>query len=287
MARGKTIQIYLTDGEPSGIRTAELTTSITKAVVVPRRRLNEAAQRDELSQAGLYFLFESQGVGEESRVYVGQSLNCLKRLREHNKDGKKDYWNLAVAFITKDNSYTPTHLSFLEQMAISLANEAKRYAVENAVTPSKFAISEALESECEDHFDAILLLLGTLGLPVFKPLHAKESAQQNLDQVFWAKARGSSARGMMVDEGFVLLAGSQGPSSVTQSFSQRQRELRDKLVEQGTATTENGCYEIVQDLLLGSPSAASDIILGRSSNGWTEWKDDRGRTLDEVYRKTN
>ena len=182
------------------------------------------------------------------------------------------------------HSNTP---EFLEQMAISLANEAKRYAVENAVTPSKFAISEALESECEDHFDAILLLLGTLGLPVFKPLHAKESAQQNLDQVFWAKARGSSARGMMVDEGFVLLAGSQGPSSVTQSFSQRQRELRDKLVEQGTATTENGCYEIVQDLLLGSPSAASDIILGRSSNGWTEWKDDRGRTLDEVYRKTN
>ena len=179
MARGKTIQIYLTNGDPSGIRTAELTTSITKAVVVPRRRLSEASKREELCQAGLYFLFESQGFGDEARVYIGQSLNCLDRLKQHNKDGKKDYWNLAVAFVTKDSSYTPTHLSFLEQKAISLANDANRFAVENAVTPSRFPISEALEAECEDHFDAIVLLLVRLDYPFSRSLTSLQRVRKS------------------------------------------------------------------------------------------------------------
>ena len=287
MARGKTIQIYLTNGDPSGIRTAELTTSITKAVVVPRRRLSEASKREELCKAGLYFLFESQGFGDEARVYIGQSLNCLDRLKQHNKDGKKDYWNLAVAFVTKDSSYTPTHLSFLEQKAISLANDANRFAVENAVTPSRFPISEALEAECEDHFDAIVLLLGTLGLPVFKELNESSKGEEKLNQVFSLSNRGANARGMMTDEGFVLLSGSVGPASVTDSYAASQKELRHKLIDRGLLRKDGELLHVHEDILFGSPSGASDIIVGRSTNGWTTWKDDKGRTLDEVYRKSS
>lgn len=32
-------------------------------------------------------------------------------------------------------------------------------------------------------------------------------------------------------------------------------------------------------------STAAALVLGRSANGWTEWKDAEGRTLDEVRRK--
>lgn len=39
------------------------------------------------------------------------------------------------------------------------------------------------------------------------------------------------------------------------------------------------------DQTFSSPSAASDFCLGRSSNGWTIWKDQKGQTLDEVYHK--
>ena len=48
------------------------------------------------------------------------------------------------------------------------------------------------------------LLLGTLGLPVFKQL-SKIAHTENLDQVFMLSARGSNAKGMMTDEGFVIL----------------------------------------------------------------------------------
>ncbi|WP_258004838.1 DUF4357 domain-containing protein [Salinibacter ruber] len=36
--------------------------------------------------------------------------------------------------------------------------------------------------------------------------------------------------------------------------------------------------------LTHSPSAASGVVLGRSSNGWSEWTDDAGRTLDQLER---
>ena len=34
-----------------------------------------------------------------------------------------------------------------------------------------------------------------------------------------------------------------------------------------------------------SPSTAADFCNGRCCNGWDEWKDKDGRTMDPVYRK--
>ena len=34
-----------------------------------------------------------------------------------------------------------------------------------------------------------------------------------------------------------------------------------------------------------SPSAAASFVLGTSANGWMEWKDKSGRTLDELFRR--
>ena len=49
----KTIQIFLPDGEPRGIRIAEITTRIVQAVQVPRARLDRIMQRPELDHIGI------------------------------------------------------------------------------------------------------------------------------------------------------------------------------------------------------------------------------------------
>jgi hypothetical protein len=33
-----------------------------------------------------------------------------------------------------------------------------------------------------------------------------------------------------------------------------------------------------------TPSGAAMVILGRTSNGWKDWKDDQGRSLHEMKR---
>lgn len=42
-------------------------------------------------------------------------------------------------------------------------------------------------------------------------------------------------------------------------------------------------FVMKRDALCDSPSAAASFVLGRSANGWLEWKDDSNRTLKDVY----
>ena len=56
MVRGKTIQIYLPDGNPKGIKICEIPNSIIKAVLIPRNLLIEASEFEKLENVGLYFL---------------------------------------------------------------------------------------------------------------------------------------------------------------------------------------------------------------------------------------
>jgi hypothetical protein len=46
----------------------------------------------------------------------------------------------------------------------------------------------------------------------------------------------------------------------------------------------NGEYVFKQDFLFSSPISAAAVVLGRSANGWVEWKDEHGQTLNDVYR---
>ena len=43
-------------------------------------------------------------------------------------------------------------------------------------------------------------------------------------------------------------------------------------------------FVLKRDAICGSPSAAASFVIGRSVNGWLEWKDESNRTLKEVYK---
>ena len=39
--------------------------------------------------------------------------------------------------------------------------------------------------------------------------------------------------------------------------------------------------------LFSAPSTAAAVILAGKANGWIEWKNEEGKTLDELKRKNN
>ena len=51
------------------------------------------------------------------------------------------------------------------------------------------------------------------------------------------------------------------------------------------ADFSEGKLVMTSDKTFASPSTASSFCLGRPSNGWADWKDKEGNTLDSVYRK--
>ena len=70
--------------------------------------------------------------------------------------------------------------------------------------------------------------------------------------------------------------------TVTSSFNWK--EKRDKMLLDYTAN-ENGGLVLTSNKTFSSPSTAADFCTGRINNGWLEWKDKDGNTLDSVYRK--
>ncbi len=54
---GKTIQIYLPDGNPRGVKIAEITSRTVQAILIPRPKLEDAVKRSELEGVGVYLLF--------------------------------------------------------------------------------------------------------------------------------------------------------------------------------------------------------------------------------------
>lgn len=278
--RGKTIQVFLTDGSPRGIKLAEITSNIELAIFIPRTKINEANSRKEVSNAGIYFLF---GEGEESAkpiVYVGQSRNCIDRIKTH--DQKKDFWNYAIIITSKTKSFTQTHIEYLEELAISKAYEANRYSLENAANPKKFDVPETMEADLLDNFDTIKILLSTLGFPLFDII-GKATAEAKDTLV--CKGKEANAEGEYVDDGFVVFKGSKANKDLAPASNSTIRNLREKLISQNILLDKGSVYEFQEDYLFKSPSAAAAQVLARNANGWSEWKDKSGKTLDELERR--
>lgn len=279
----KTIQIFLPSGDPRGIRIAEITTRIVQVIEVPRSLLPDFLKMPESNQVALYFLFGEAEDGADTKVYIGQTGDLRARLVKHNKE--KDFWQRATVLISRTNSLTQTHSLFLEWYCIQATRKAGRYADENGNSGSKPHTPAPLEADCIEIFETGQVLLATLGYPVFDAVRSSGGSSQ-ADEIFYCKGSEADGRGLYTPEGFVVLKGSTGRKTNIPSLAGTGHErFRNKLLESG-AMTVNGERVIFQkDHLFGSPSMAALALTGRPSNGWKEWKNKDGETLDTLKRQ--
>jgi hypothetical protein len=56
------------------------------------------------------------------------------------------------------------------------------------------------------------------------------------------------------------------------------------LIEQGILKEDGNHYLFTEDVRFDSPSAASVVVLARTSNGWKDWRTKDGKTLNEMKR---
>ena len=283
----KTIQIFLPGGDPRGIRIAEITTRIVQVIEVPRSLLQDFLKMDESDQVSLYFLFGDAGDGSEPRVYIGQTGDLRARLVSHNQ--KKDFWERALVLISRTNSLTQTHGLYLEWHSLQAARKAGRYADENGNAGTKPHTPAPLQADCHEIFETGRTLLATLGYPVFDPvagpLGGSKTAAKGDEDVFFLKASGTDARGLYTPEGFVVLKGSTGRRANVPSIAETgEGRFRKKLVETGVMVEKGEQVVFPKDHLFGSPSMAGTALTGRTTNGWKEWKNAAGVTLDKLKR---
>lgn len=281
---GKNIKLFLLDGTPTGRWICELSNWTGVAYKIPRSIIKVCENRIELLSSGVYFLFGEDDKENKPLVYIGEAENIMTRLKQHLDS--KDYWNEVIVFISKDDNLNKAYIKYLENRFYELAIAAKRYVVKNANTPTRSNISEAEQAEMEEFLYNAKLLISTLGHKTFEPLLTEKQIEdkENLFVLNFTctAGTGGSALGKVTDEGFVVLQGSYINPITRSSLYKGAVVLREKLKKDNKINDEN---KLMEDVLFGTPSGASCLVLGRSSNGLTEWKTKEGKTLKEIEKE--
>jgi hypothetical protein len=277
----QTIQIFLPFGSARDMKIASITTRNIEAIYIPRSKLNQSSQREEVNSVGIYFLFGESEESAKPIVYIGETENCYSRLKQH--DQKKDFWHAAIIIRSKTNDFNRAHVRYLEYFCHDKIKKIDRYQIENGQIPVKPHIQEQTEAELMDHIETITILLSALGFPVLEETHKANSALDAAEMLY-CTGKDADAKGRYLDDGFIVYKGSRIAKDTAPS-GDKVRNARDKLFTSGILEEVDGAIYFSRDQIFNSPSYASNVALGRHSNGWVEWKNSEGRTLDELKRQ--
>ena len=275
---GKTIKLFLIDGEPNGRMTCELSNWTGKAYKIPRIQIKESYDRKDLKKTGVYLLF---GRSEEGKplIYIGEAETIIDRLKQHVS--QKEFWNEVILFTSKDENLNKAHVKYLESRLYEIASEVKRYDIENNTKPTRSSISESEIAEMEEFIENIKLLTNTLGHKVFEEL-VKISMVKKKKGIFHIKAaRGANSKGLPSPNGFIVLKNSEIATSTVNSMQKPLIRIRKKLMDENVVSAKGEKLIFSQDYEFTSPSTAASIVMGRNANGLVEWKIDDGVTLKE------
>ncbi|MEA4900552.1 GIY-YIG nuclease family protein [Desulfitobacterium sp.] len=286
--RGKSINLFLMDGEPGGRIKCTLANWTGVAYKIPRTALDLCKERDDLKQSGVYFLFGTSDQTGNNVVYIGQAgarkngEGLLYRLLEHKRNPDKDYWTEAIVFTTSNNSFGPTEISYLENRFCGLAFAAKRYDVKNGNDPTHGNITEEKESELEEFVDYARIVMGTLGHRVFEPVAAvKPTTEVSTvpadEPLLYFNRTNLKATGRRTSEGFVVLKGSAVVEGLQKSCPENAVKLRERYKDK-----INADHILTEDILFSSPSAAAAFVGGASLSGNELWKTSDGISLKNL-----
>lgn len=284
MKIGKTIKIFLIDGDPNGRMTCELSNWTGKAYKIPRIKIKECNDRGDLSNTGVYLLLGKDEEGNEL-VYIGEAETILNRLSQHLT--QKDFWNEAIVFVSKDDNLNKAHIKYLENRLFEIATSVKRYKIENSIIPTQSSISESDKSEMEEFIENIRILVNALGHKLFEGKRENENKSTKPSEEFTLTnpRENANAIGVPTSEGFVVYKGSVFSTTTTPKIPAGLMKVRNKLIKSGKAVLVGENYHLTEDFVFNSPSQAAGVILGKSANGLTEWRINAGINLKDYEAK--
>lgn len=281
MNSGRTIQLFLVDGTPSGLRKATIHGWTGIVFVSGNSTFAKLAARTEVDRGGIYVLVgpDPEGSGK-LRAYIGSANAVSERIRQ--SADIRTFWETAYAVVTSDDDLSKGHAEYLEARLIQIAAIEERVILDNGTKPDvdRRRLPEADRANMEQFLTNLRVILPVVGLDMLKPkpkaLHRSKGPSEALvddDTVFEIRHKsGVRAEAVEQDGEFIVREGSEAlPEKGMQHTSYA--ALKHSLISEGVlhkGTNDKLVFDRAYSFR--SPSAAAAIILDRNSNGRTEWK---------------
>lgn len=180
----RSINIFLLDGDPNGIRVAQIMMSTIQAIAFRRNKLGEVRKTfPEIERPGVYILIgEDESEPDRQLAYIGESEAVGDRLATHNSNrsgrDRKEFWTDTVVLISKDENLTKSHARYVEACLIRSTGNNPRWALPNTKTPSQDAGKLPLPDRAamDEFVDQTKTLVGALGWDLFRELRGRPSS---------------------------------------------------------------------------------------------------------------
>jgi hypothetical protein len=277
---GKTIRLFLVEGNTNGLVSADLSNWTGKAFKIPRIKIKEYSTREEFKNPGIYILFGKNEKNEDA-AYIGEGEPVIDRIKDHLS--KKEFWNEVIVFVSKDKYLNKASIKYLENRLHTLGNSANRYFIYNNNIPTMSGVSEAEQAELEEFLSNIKLLTSTLGHKIFEYIDETLEKDKNKGIVFICKNNaGAYASGSPSTEGFIVFENSLFIKEYQPSLTESIRNERAKMIIDGVLTDNGGLLLLNKPYTFTSSSRAAAMVLGRSATGPGEWTTDNGITLKKI-----
>ncbi|MDO6587566.1 GIY-YIG nuclease family protein [Salipiger sp. 1_MG-2023] len=278
---GRTIQLFLVDGKPTGLRKASIHGWTGLVFLAGDAAFGAMTKRKEVNRTGVYILAGPDPEGTKpQKVYIGSANVVAERIINSSK--KHGFWDVAVAVTTSDDDLSKGHAEYLEARLIELAGKSERVALDNIALPSAEdrRLPEADRANMEQFLANLKIVLPVVGIDMLKPqpslltTSTPKGAMPDEPVVFEIvhKKSGITAKMTEGDGEFVVLAGSQAIRDSGYAHS-TYRDLKLELVKDGTLAELDGArYTFTKPHSFKFISAAAAVVLDRNSNGRVEWK---------------
>lgn len=279
---GRTIQIFLVDGTPSGLIIASIHGWTGSVLVSSQSTFDRLLTRPEVDRTGIYILYgPDPDDGLRMRAYIGEADSVRERIVD--SAGKRGFWETAVVVTTSDEALTKGHIRYLEARLIEMSKRAGRVILDNTQSPDadRRRLPEADRANMEAFLANLGVVLPVVGLDLLKPLPQPAGTEAAGTVVgsgpngvrFEIRHRsGVKAFAVENEAEFVVLSGSQALKDAGYARNSYAR-LRSELIKNGilVASPDGSLYEFTRAFGFKSPSAAGSVILDRNTNGRTRW----------------
>lgn len=283
MSQGRSIRLFLVDGSPKGLLTAEIMNWTGHVLTGPRTKLAELVQRPESKRTGIYFLVGSDPEGGAlPLVYIGESDDVSTRLKQHNRteeSGGKDFWEHVWLVTSKDQNLTKAHAKYLESQLIRSVSQSGLCKLENGTAHDYVNLPESDQADMAFFMEQLRTILPVLGFDYLRS-SVTEVKEQNMIPTrvtetpiftFAIPTKGIKAQAKEIEGQFVVLAGSSARARWEGAAGGYESLYEQLCASETLIKSESGQRTFAVHTVFSSPSAAAAVVAGRSANGRKSW----------------
>ncbi|MBQ9649186.1 MAG: GIY-YIG nuclease family protein [Prevotella sp.] len=289
---GLTVYTKLLDKTLEGARIIDMgSTKSCECFVLPRDLVAEVGKKHPvLHQHSFYILLGKDKKGR-NMAYIGETQDFTDRVIDHKQ--KKDFWTIALVFVSKANEIFASEVLYLEYLGYQAAVEAGNYIIENPNKVNKQKLSPDKEDEMELFFEDILFLTRFYGCKVFD--EPEKPIIEETGKTFTMTMPKIGLRAILKfyreSNRYVIAAGSNVSEKTWDSCPKGLKPFREhvfanpKLVKK----VAEKMYVTLEDIDIPeanlSPSGAASFCAGTSYQGPEAWVDEEGKKYPKEWWK--